>query len=127
MMHSLFLGLIKILDGYSKTSESITDNFQVTSGDIYYDPEDKAANFYRFPYDRRRDNRVNAKILKRLLDIRLKACAKSSGNSDAKVILLAHSMGGLISRYYLEVLERLERCKGFVYFWNSLSRFAECC
>jgi twitching motility protein PilU len=35
------------------------------------------------------------------------------GLKDAKVILLAHSMGGLISRYYLEVLEVgeiLKRC-----------------
>ena len=100
----LIPGLIKILDGYSQTSKSITDNFQVTQGDIYKDPEAKAANFYHFPYDWRRDNRFSAKTLKRLLDIRLKAWRESSGNSSAKVILLAHSMGGLVSRYYLEVL-----------------------
>lgn len=101
----LIPGLVKILDGYSQTSKLITDNFLVTQGDIYKDPEDKAANFYHFPYDWRRDNRFSAKTLKRLLDIRLKAWRKSpNGNSDAKVILLAHSMGGLISRYYLEVL-----------------------
>ncbi|MEM9275240.1 MAG: lecithin--cholesterol acyltransferase [Cyanobacteria bacterium P01_F01_bin.143] len=100
----LIPGLIKILDGYSQTAKLITDNFEVTEGDIYKDPEDKAANFYRFPYDWRRDNRYSAKTLKRLLDIRLKAWRKSSGNSDAKVVLLAHSMGGLVSRYYLEVL-----------------------
>jgi hypothetical protein len=100
----LIPGLVKILDGYSQTSKLITDNFEVTKGDIYNDPEDKAANFYHFPYDWRRDNRINGKLLKRLLDIRLKAWRKSSGNSEAKVILLAHSMGGLVSRYYLEVL-----------------------
>ncbi|MEM6614743.1 MAG: lecithin--cholesterol acyltransferase, partial [Cyanobacteria bacterium P01_C01_bin.72] len=100
----LIPGLVKILDGYSQTSKSITDNFQVTQGDIYKDPEAKAANFYHFPYDWRRDNRFSAKTLKRLLDIRLEAWRKFSGNDDAKVILLAHSMGGLVSRYYLEVL-----------------------
>ena len=96
-------GLSKI-DGYNKTAKLITDNFKVVEGDIYKDPEDKAANFYKFPYDWRRDNRANAHILKRLLDIRLKAWRKSSGNNSAKIILLAHSMGGLVSRYYLEVL-----------------------
>ncbi|WP_202804263.1 lecithin--cholesterol acyltransferase [Pleurocapsa sp. PCC 7319] len=99
----LIPGLWKI-DGYDKTSKLITDNFKVIKGDIYQDPEDQVANFYYFPYDWRRDNRANANILKRLLDKRLKTWRESSGNSDAKVILLAHSMGGLISRYYLEVL-----------------------
>ena len=99
----LIPGLVKI-DGYNKTAKLITDNFNVVKGDIYNDPKDKAANFYEFPYDWRRDNRANANILKRLLDIRLKAWRESSGNNDAKVILMAHSMGGLVSRYYLEVL-----------------------
>ena len=99
----LIPGLAKI-DGYNKTAKLITDNFSVTKGDIYNDPQDKAANFYEFPYDWRRDNRANAHILKRRLDIRLRAWRKESKNNDAKVILLAHSMGGLISRYYLEVL-----------------------
>ncbi|MDJ0595552.1 MAG: hypothetical protein QNJ72_37130 [Pleurocapsa sp. MO_226.B13] len=97
----LIPGLWKI-DGYTKTSQLITKNFEVTEGDIYNDPEERAANFYHFPYDWRRDNRANAKILKRLLDKRLKTWRESSGNSNAKVILLAHSMGGLVSRYYLE-------------------------
>ena len=96
-------GLVKI-DGYSQTTRMITDNFQVTQGDIYNDPEDKAANLYHFPYDWRRDNRVHARKLKTLVDKRLKCWREQSGAADAKVILLAHSMGGLISRYYLEVL-----------------------
>jgi Lecithin:cholesterol acyltransferase len=97
-------GLVKI-DGYTKTTRMITDNFDVITGNIYTDPDDKAANFYHFPYDWRRDNRASARILKRLLDKRLKCWRAFSGAEDAKVILLAHSMGGLISRYYLEVLE----------------------
>ncbi|MEO0374659.1 MAG: lecithin--cholesterol acyltransferase [Cyanobacteria bacterium P01_A01_bin.17] len=96
-------GLVKI-DGYTQTSKLIADNFDVTPGDIYNDPEDKVANFYHFPYDWRRDNRANARILKHFLDMRLKRWREASGAQDAKVILLAHSMGGLVSRYYLEVL-----------------------
>ncbi|MEM6453187.1 MAG: lecithin--cholesterol acyltransferase [Cyanobacteria bacterium P01_D01_bin.105] len=96
-------GLMKV-DGYTQTTRMITDNFQVTQGDIYTDPVDKAANLYHFPYDWRRDNRVHARKLKALIDIRLKCWREKSGAADAKVILLAHSMGGLVSRYYLEVL-----------------------
>lgn len=109
-------GFSRIVDGYNRTSEIITENFQVTQGNIYDDPEDKAANFYHFPYDWRRDNRANAHILKRLLDKRLKRWRESSGNNNAKVILLAHSMGGLISRYYLEVLGGWQDCKALFTF-----------
>ena len=97
-------GLVKI-DGYTQTSRLITENFDVTIGDIYNDPDDRAANFYHFPYDWRRDNRVNARILKNLIDKRLKCWREKSGAPYAKVILMAHSMGGLVSRYYLEVLQ----------------------
>jgi hypothetical protein len=97
-------GLWKI-DGYTCTAKLITDNFEVTPGDIYNDPDDRPANFYQFPYDWRRDNRANARILKKLVDKRLKCWRERSGAADAKVILMAHSMGGLVSRYYLEVLE----------------------
>jgi len=93
------------IDGYTQTTKLITDNFDVIPGDIYHDPDDKAANFYQFPYDWRRDNRANARILKKLIDKRLKCWRERSGAADAKVILMAHSMGGLVSRYYLEVLE----------------------
>jgi hypothetical protein len=97
-------GLWKI-DGYTRTAKLITDNFDVTPGDIYNDPDDRPANFYQFPYDWRRDNRANARILKKLVDKRLKCWRERSGAADARVILMAHSMGGLVSRYYLEVLE----------------------
>jgi triacylglycerol esterase/lipase EstA (alpha/beta hydrolase family) len=93
------------IDGYTQTAHLITDNFDVTPGDIYNDSDDRAANFYQLPYDWRRDNRANARILKKLIDKRLKCWRENSGAADAKVILMAHSMGGLVSRYYLEVLE----------------------
>lgn len=111
----LIPGLVKI-DGYTKTSRLITDNFDVISGNIYEDADEKAANFYHFPYDWRRDNRANARLLKRLLDKRLKRWREYSGAEDAKVILLAHSMGGLVSRYYLEVLEGWRDCKALFTF-----------
>jgi Lecithin:cholesterol acyltransferase len=113
---SIIPGLMKI-DGYTDATRTIVNNFSnVIQGDIYNDPDDRAANFYHFPYDWRRDNQVAAKILKRLLDRRLKCWREHSGNPNAKVILLAHSMGGLISRYYLEVLGGWTDCKALFTF-----------
>ena len=123
----ILAGMVKILDGYSKTSKLITDNFEVTNseinqktfenvkGDIYND-DHPPANFYHFPYDWRRDNRINGRILNSLINKRLKAWRKHSGNPDAKVILMAHSMGGLISRYHLEVLGGWQDCKALFTF-----------
>ncbi len=100
-------GLVKI-DGYTSLTRLITDNFEVIPGNIR---ENKPANLFEFPYDWRRDNRANARLLKRSLDERLKQWRDYTGLKDAKVILLAHSMGGLVSRYYLEVLEGWRDCK----------------
>jgi pimeloyl-ACP methyl ester carboxylesterase len=105
-------GLVKI-DGYSAISRFISDNFAVIRGSI---DDNKPANFFEFPYDWRRDNRVSARLLKRLIDQRLPQWRAHSGAADAKVILLAHSMGGLVSRYYLEVLEGWRDCKALITF-----------
>jgi hypothetical protein len=113
---SIIPGFFKI-DGYTQTTKTIVDNFSnIIHGNIYLDPDDRAANFYHFPYDWRRDNRVAAKILQKLLAKRLKCWREASGNRDAKVILLAHSMGGLVSRYYLEVLGGWPDCKALFTF-----------
>ena len=61
-------------------------------------------NFFPFAYDWRRDNRVSARKLAAFVDDKLAAWRKSSGNQAAKVILIGHSMGGLVSRYYIECL-----------------------
>lgn len=111
----LLPGLVKV-DGYTRTAKMVTDNFEVTKGDIYNDPDDQAANFYEFPYDWRRDNRASAQVLKKLIDKRLKCWRDSQNIPDAKVILMAHSMGGLVSRYYLEVLEGWQDCRALFTF-----------
>jgi pimeloyl-ACP methyl ester carboxylesterase len=82
------------IDGYSRIVETITRTFDVRPGQ----------NFFEFPYDWRRDNRVAADRLARTSDQWLRAWRKRSGNDHAKLILVAHSMGGLIARYFLEPL-----------------------
>ena len=89
----LLPGIWKI-DGYTKVAETLLATFELTEGE----------NFFRFPYDWRRDNRVAARKLARLTHGWLKNWRAKSGNDDAKLILIGHSMGGLVSRYFLECL-----------------------
>lgn len=97
--------LLKV-DGYTGISNAIQDYFDVKQGE----------NFFKFPYDWRRDNRSSARKLEKFVDTQLKAWKESSGNKDAKVIFLAHSMGGLVSRYYLEKLGGWNHCKALFTF-----------
>jgi pimeloyl-ACP methyl ester carboxylesterase len=105
-------GLVKI-DGYSSVTQLITERFNVVQGSP---DEDKPANFFEFPYDWRRDNRVAARKLKRLVDKHLPKWREYSGAKDAKVILVAHSMGGLVSRHYLECMDGWRDCRALVTF-----------
>jgi pimeloyl-ACP methyl ester carboxylesterase len=52
--------------------------------------------FYVFYYDWRRDNAENARLLARKID----ALKTRLGRPELKFNILAHSMGGLIARYY---------------------------
>jgi hypothetical protein len=90
----LIPGLWKI-DGYTKMLRYIEETFDVTRG----------RNLFEFPYDWRRDNRVAARKLQRESHAWLEAWRVSSGAEDAKLVLVGHSMGGLISRYFLECLD----------------------
>jgi pimeloyl-ACP methyl ester carboxylesterase len=61
-------------------------------------------NLFGFSYDWRRDNRASARRLRRLGRQWLNDWRQDSGNNQAKLIFVAHSMGGLVARYFLEVL-----------------------
>ena len=87
-------GLWKI-DGYGKIRDTIGERFDVTPG----------KNYFEFPYDWRRDNRVAAKQLATRARQWLADWRRTSGNRDARLVLIGHSMGGIVSRYFLEVLD----------------------
>ncbi|NIP23655.1 MAG: lecithin--cholesterol acyltransferase, partial [Phycisphaerae bacterium] len=72
------------------------------------------ANYFEFAYDWRQDIRLNARKLKALIDERLPLWQKHTGNDDARVILIGHSMGGLVSRHYLEMLGGWRQCKALI-------------
>jgi len=95
LLHDLHLipGFWKI-DGYTKIVDALRRDLTLIPGE----------NLFEFPYDWRRDNRVSARKLQRQSMEWLTAWRKKSGNDGAKLIFLAHSMGGVIARYSLEVL-----------------------
>ena len=105
-------GLTKV-DGYTALRHLFTQECQVTPGQV----DDPApANYFEFAYDWRRDNRYSARKLQELVTKKLPQWRQSSGADDAKVILVAHSMGGLVSRYYLEVLQGWRDCRALITF-----------
>src|SRR5687768_8616261 len=94
------------IDGYTKLRNAIHSGFQVTPGE----------NYFEFAYDWRRDCRSAANKLAREAHSWLKRWRDSRGPRDAKLILVAHSMGGLVARYYLECMEGWKNTRHLVTF-----------
>lgn len=101
----LLPGVWKI-DGYTKVADAITKRFDVEEGE----------NFHLFAYDWRRDNRASARRLRRESHDWLKRWRAKTNNPDAKLILVGHSMGGLVSRWFLECLEGWKDTRALVSF-----------
>ncbi|MGY1762409.1 hypothetical protein ACI79G_16010 [Geodermatophilus sp. SYSU D00779] len=87
----LLPGLWKI-DGYSRLTDLLVGRLRL-QGEV---------DVREFPYDWRRDNRVAARRLQQRAAEWL--IERRREHPDARLVLVAHSMGGLVSRYYLEVL-----------------------
>ncbi len=109
--HGIF-GVAKV-DGYKQLIGALGQRFDVVLGQWY---EDTPANLVVFPYDWRLSNRASAQRLAYGLERKLAAWRAHTGNPGAKVILVAHSMGGLVSRYWIEVLEGWRECRALVTF-----------
>lgn len=110
---TLIPGLIKLFDGYNGIGDMIRARFEIIGHGA---ASDEPSNLIEFPYDWRRDNRVAARRLSKLIEQQLAQWRKFTFNKNAKTILLAHSMGGLVARYYLEVLEGWRDCLALVTF-----------
>jgi len=110
--HGVF-GLWRI-DGYESIVNMMTESFELWRGA----PENgsEQTNLIPFPYDWRLSNRASARRLKALIERRMPAFRKATNNPGAKVVLVAHSMGGLVARYYLEVLEGWRDCRALITF-----------
>ena len=69
---------------------------------------ERGKNLLEFPYDWRQDNRLSARRLAAAID----EWQKRSRDAARPITIIAHSMGSLVSRYYIEHLggrERVER------------------
>ena len=72
-------------------------------------------NYFPFPYDWRLDNRINAQRLESQALTWLKHWRERHGGpADARLILVGHSMGGLVSRYFLECLGGWEHTRTLI-------------
>lgn len=83
------------LGGYTRIWQSLRETPGLVVGE----------NLFEFPYDWRRDNRLAAVLLQERADAWLDAWRSKSGVAQAKVIIVAHSMGGLIARRYIECMQ----------------------
>ncbi len=88
----LIPGLWKI-DGYSRLAASLCRGLGLVPG----------RNYFELPYDWRRDIRVAARLLARRAHEWLARWRRTSGNDAARLVLVAHSMGGLVARAFLEL------------------------
>lgn len=86
------------IDGYSKLLEDLRRRFTLTD---YTDQH--VGNLLLFPYDWRLSNIVSAKRLAKKASQTLERWRTYSHNPDAKLILICHSMGGLVARWFLEM------------------------
>lgn len=98
----LFPGL-SVIDGYRDLLSFLRRRFDFTGG-----------NLLEFPYDWRVSVRASAIALTGRIRQALSDWRERSGNDRAEVVFVAHSMGGLIARYYADVLEGAEVTRALI-------------
>ncbi|MEU9979435.1 hypothetical protein [Streptomyces sp. NPDC051014] len=106
-------GLAKV-NQYNLLRERVTQDFDVLRGDC--DADGAPANYFEFPYDWRRDNRVSARRLKEFIDRELPKWATTLPFGRPQVVFICHSMGGLVAKYYLSALGGWEHCRALITF-----------
>ena len=82
-------GLTRLLGGYRELRTALFRDFDLISGLTYLE----------FPYDWRRPVAFNAALLAKYIDERLKLVRRTFEHAD--VVLIGHSMGGLVGSEYI--------------------------
>lgn len=100
---TLVPGLVKI-DGYTRIERQLVERLGLVPGQ----------NFHTFPYDWRLDNTRNAERLQAQAMGWLRAWREHPGCGQARLVLIGHSMGGLISRWFVECLGGWEHTRALV-------------
>jgi hypothetical protein len=86
-------------DGYGRLIDRLSERFTLTPATA-----GGAGNLIEFPYDWRLSNRLNAQRLSDGVIPVLDRWRHLIKNPNAKLTFICHSMGGLVARYFLEVL-----------------------
>src|SRR5271166_4470716 len=90
-------GVWSPIKGYSQLVRYFEDQFTATQTS-----PDQPGNLVQFAYDWRLSNVVSARRLAKTAETALKQWQEHSNNPDAKLVLVCHSMGGLVARWFLE-------------------------
>jgi pimeloyl-ACP methyl ester carboxylesterase len=104
----LIPGFWNLIDGYTELVRSLEARFDVTRS-----TDDQAGNLVLFPYDWRLSNEVNGRRLAVVVDRALDRW-RQAGHPEAKLIFICHSMGGLVARWYIEVLGAKSRTRKLI-------------
>jgi pimeloyl-ACP methyl ester carboxylesterase len=101
------------IDGYSGLREYLFDKFDLTRATA-----EQAGNYLEFPYDWRLSNVVSARRLKSAVEPALQRLRETYQNltedAEPRIVFVCHSMGGLIARYYIEVLGGCEKTRRLI-------------
>ena len=108
-------------DGYGRLVERLNDRFTLTHA-TYEQP----GNLFEFPYDWRLSNQCNAQRLSQTVIPVLERWRGATKNPNAKLIFISHSMGGLVARYFLEVLGGARTHEQADHDRHPLSGFDQC-
>ncbi|GAA4287655.1 lipase/acyltransferase domain-containing protein [Georgenia daeguensis] len=95
-------GLWSVEIGYAALRDWLRRTFDVVT--IADATAERPANYLEFPYDWRLSNRYNARALGDAVEPVLERLRAVRGNEDVGIVFVAHSMGGLVVRYYVDVL-----------------------
>ena len=89
-----------------------SDRFHLVDG-VKGDP-DVMPNLLAFPYDWRLSNRYNGRLLAKAAIEALDRWREQPGMEEAKLILVCHSMGGLIARWFAEKEGGADRIRALI-------------
>ncbi|OWA21469.1 hypothetical protein B9W64_04630 [Streptomyces sp. CS159] len=96
---------VSAIDGYGTLLAFLERRLRVSERD---------GNLLPFPYDWRLSVRLNARRLAAGVEPALAASRERIGDPTARAVFVAHSMGGLVARYYLDVLGGNRHARGLV-------------
>jgi pimeloyl-ACP methyl ester carboxylesterase len=92
-------GVWSPIKGYSGLMKELRDRLGLTEA-----TKDVSGNLIAFPYDWRLSNVVSGRRLGEAVVPALDRWREHTDNPEAKLVLVCHSMGGLVARWFLEVL-----------------------